>query len=495
MIDTELHDQRLFVGLDLGTSGLKAVAAGADGSLVAFAGAGYPTARPAPGAAEQDPAHWIAAVREALAALAADAPPARWQAIGLSGMIPTLVTADARGEPAGPAVTWQDSRAEAEADRLRARLGLDGERDGGEALYRVTGQWVDGRYLLPMFARIAAAEPGRAAATSTLLGAKDYLFGWLTGQAATDPSTATGFGCYNLRTGDWDGEVLRAAAALARGDDPPDPPASAAAPGHSAGWRLPCLPPVWPPATTRPLRAELAAAFGCTQIPVCLGAADSVLGALGLGAGGRPGRLRGRDQHRRPRHHRPADPRPVAQVPGHPAGYRRPVGPGDGSARDRQLAALAGRAAGRRPGRGRSARAGSPARAGRRTGGAAVPEPGRAGRAVGSGPHRLGHRADPAPRSPPPGQGPGQRHRAGKPPVPDRARRDRPVPRRAAGRRRQREGRVLPRRPRRCHRPAGGAPAGPGRRLLGPGRRAAGGRGSLAGRRAGQHWPDVRDRA
>ena len=230
MTDSELHDHRLFVGLDLGTSGLKAVAADVDGNLVAFASAAYPTARPVPGAAEQDPAHWIAAVHEALAALAAAAPPERWQAIGLSGMIPTLVTADAAGEPTGPAITWEDNRAEAEADRLRARLGLDGERDGGEALYRVTGQWVDGRYLLPMFARIAAAEPDRAAATAALLGAKDYLFGWLTGQAATDPSTATGFGCYDLRTGKWDGSVLRAAQLArgdatvpARGDDPRTP--------------------------------------------------------------------------------------------------------------------------------------------------------------------------------------------------------------------------------------------------------------------------------
>ncbi|MGI9008797.1 MAG: xylulokinase, partial [Streptosporangiaceae bacterium] len=289
MIDSELHDRRLFVGLDLGTSGLKAVAARADGRLVAFASAAYPTSRPVPGAAEQDPAHWTAAVHEALTALSADAPPGRWQAIGLSGMLPTLVTADARGEPAGPAITWEDSRAETEAGRLRARLGQDGTRGGGEALYQVTGQWVDGRYLLPMFARIAAAEPDRAAATVTLLGAKDYLFGWLTGRAVTDPSTATGFGCYDLRTGNWDSDVL-GAALLPRGDDPPDPPVTLAGGddlaehGGRPGWRMPCLPPVWPSAASRPLRRELAAGFGCAPIPVCLGAADSVLGALGLGA-------------------------------------------------------------------------------------------------------------------------------------------------------------------------------------------------------------------
>ncbi len=176
-------------------------------------------------------------------------------------MLPTLVTADAAGQPTGPAITWEDSRAEAQA-ALRDAFGAAA---GGDMLYQTTGQWVDGRYLLPMFLRLTEDEPDRAAATATLLGAKDYLFGWLTGTVATDPSTATGFGCFGLRAGDWDPVVLAAATA------------AAAAPA------LPALPPVLPSAATRPLRAEAAARLGCDQIPVCLGAADSVLGALGLG--------------------------------------------------------------------------------------------------------------------------------------------------------------------------------------------------------------------
>ena len=79
----------LFVGLDLGTSSLKAVAVGAGGEVAARAHAGYPTARPEPGAAEQSPADWWATVESAVAALrAGGAPPERWAAIGLSGMIP-----------------------------------------------------------------------------------------------------------------------------------------------------------------------------------------------------------------------------------------------------------------------------------------------------------------------------------------------------------------------------------------------------------------------
>ncbi len=248
----------LYVGLDLGTSGLKAVALSASGEIVARASAGYPTSRPRPGAAEQDPAGWIAAVEQAAAALAPDAPPGRWLAAGLSAMIPTLVTADAAGYPAGPAITWEDSRAEDHAARLRAAV-------GGAALYRLTGQILDGRYLLPMFLRLHGAEPGRAAATRTLLGAKDYLFWSLTGEAVTDPSTATGFGGYGLHAGDWDPDILAAVASL-------------------AGGHLPALPRVLPSSAVRPLRTRVAASLGCARIPVCVGAADSVLGALGLGA-------------------------------------------------------------------------------------------------------------------------------------------------------------------------------------------------------------------
>jgi xylulokinase len=253
----------LYIGLDLGTSGLKAVAIRGSGQVIARASAAYPTSRPASRAAEQDPQDWLLAVEQVAAGLAAKAPPRRWRAIGLSGMIPTLVTAGKDGEPNGPAITWEDSRAEEHAVQLRERFGAMSGTPGGTALYRITGQRVDGRYLLPMFNRLAEEDPGRAAATATLLSAKDYLFWFLTGVAATDPSTATGFGCFGLETGQWNQDVLAA--------------------GFVTG-RRPELPPVFSPVTTMPLRAQVAARLGCELIPVCLGAADSVLGAFGLGA-------------------------------------------------------------------------------------------------------------------------------------------------------------------------------------------------------------------
>ncbi len=186
----------VWVGLDLGTSSLKAVALDGSGAAVAEAREGYDTARPGPGLAEQDPASWTGATRAALATIAARVPPQSWGGIGLSGMIPTLAMVDAAGEPLHPALTWEDCRAHAEASEIA-------DQAGGQALYELTGQPLDGRYLLPMFAWFLAHQPEVAERAALLLSAKDYLFYWLTGQAATDPSTATGYGCYDLGRADW----------------------------------------------------------------------------------------------------------------------------------------------------------------------------------------------------------------------------------------------------------------------------------------------------
>jgi xylulokinase len=249
----------LAVGLDLGTSGMKAVARDASGAVVARASAAYPTNRPSPGASEQEPRDWITATVSVAAQIRHATDHAPWSVIGLSGMLPTLVTVDAELVPVGPAVTWEDGRAEVEGDALRLAV-------GPFEMYTRTGQWVDGRYLLPMLARIARVDPARVAASTTLLGAKDYLFAWLTGELATDPSTAAGFGCFDLAIGSWDTAILGTARNL-------------------AGAAL-ALPDVRPATSTAPLSAGAAEALGVpADVPVCLGAADSVLGAVGMGCG------------------------------------------------------------------------------------------------------------------------------------------------------------------------------------------------------------------
>jgi xylulokinase len=256
----------VFVGLDLGTSSLKAVAVDEAGSVVVRATVAYPTFRGPGGAAEQEPADWFAAVRAVVAELVAVVPGERWAGVGLSAMIPTLVLADADGQAIGRARTWEDDRAQECGVRLRQHV-------GAASLYHRTGQWVDGRYLLPMaMQRLAEATGDRAAeggggvgAARWILGAKDLLLGWLTGELVTDPSTAAGYGCFDLRTMWWADDIVAATAGL-------------------AGTALPALPGVLPSMTAFPLLPGRADELGLPAgLPIVLGAADSVLGAYGLG--------------------------------------------------------------------------------------------------------------------------------------------------------------------------------------------------------------------
>lgn len=239
----------VYLGIDLGTSALKVVAVDTSGRIRASARHGYSTAQPEPGAAEQDPRDWWIALDHALDTLAHDVAPDSWEAVGLSAMLPTLVELDANGQPAGPAITWQDARAESEAIALRDAVGDD-------ALYRITGQRVDGRYLAPMHARLKAL--GRAGANAA--GAKDVLHAHLTGVLLTDPSTAAGTGVYDLESCSWN-------AGLADVAD------------------MGMLPTLAPSDTATPIGAAWLDRWGRrAELPVILGAADSVLGALGLGA-------------------------------------------------------------------------------------------------------------------------------------------------------------------------------------------------------------------
>ena len=252
----------LYVGLDLGTSSLKGIVLDAEGRAVAEVRRAYETARPGAGRAEQDPLDWTAAARSALAALAAETAAGEWAGVGLSGMIPTLVTVDAQMRPVGPAFTWEDCRAHSEAEEIASQA-------GEIALYERTGQPLDGRYLLPMYAWVHRNDPERAALSALVLGAKDFLFSWLTGQIATDPSTASGYGGYDLVRGAGMRDVVALAGATTTGGGP----------------GRPGLPPVVPSTATWPLEPSLAFLLGLPQgLPVCAGAADSVLAAQALGA-------------------------------------------------------------------------------------------------------------------------------------------------------------------------------------------------------------------
>jgi len=246
------------LGIDLGTSALKLVAVSRDGRVIATARAAYATISSAEGHAEQDPQHWLKALSVAAKKVRSRlAKKFNIEAVALTGQMPTLVVMGRHkmGEykPVARAITWQDSRADQWAservdDRLRREV------------YLKTGVRIDGRYLAPMFQFHYRSKSRKA---NLILSAKDFLFHALTRLATTDPSTASGYGLYNLCTQAWDAELCNL-------------------------WGIPAeqLPGIESSSFSAPLSERGSQLLGCKpSTPVVLGCADSVAGVHALGRG------------------------------------------------------------------------------------------------------------------------------------------------------------------------------------------------------------------
>ncbi|MEI6671202.1 MAG: FGGY family carbohydrate kinase, partial [Actinomycetes bacterium] len=108
----------LWVGLDVGTSGVKAIAVDGNGAVVARGEANYPI-QGAGAIAEQDPLDYVDATIAAIAQLGT----IEISGIGICGQTPTLVLVDNEANPVTPAITWRDSRAKSESDELKAKFG------------------------------------------------------------------------------------------------------------------------------------------------------------------------------------------------------------------------------------------------------------------------------------------------------------------------------------------------------------------------------------
>jgi glycerol kinase len=109
------------VGLDVGTTGVKALAVTPEGAVLASAEEGYPLSTPQPGWAEQDPEDWWRASEAALSRLGVDA----GIRVGLSGQMHGLVCLDEDGHVLRPAILWNDQRTAAECAEIEERVGLE----------------------------------------------------------------------------------------------------------------------------------------------------------------------------------------------------------------------------------------------------------------------------------------------------------------------------------------------------------------------------------
>jgi xylulokinase len=194
--------RRAVLGIDLGTSQVKALVMSAGGEILGRGRAGYPVVSPGEGLAETDPAEWwratTAAVREALADASADVEVA---AVGVDGQMHGVVLATGDGNAVRPAILWLDRRAEAEA----ARYGqLPAE------LTRPLGNQASAGMAGPMLGWLVAHEPDVLRRARWALPPKDWLRMRLTGRAATDPTDASGTLLFDLARGGWADGVIDA---------------------------------------------------------------------------------------------------------------------------------------------------------------------------------------------------------------------------------------------------------------------------------------------
>jgi xylulokinase len=194
-----------YLGLDLGTSGLKAVLIDAEQRLIGQATASLTVSRPQPGWSEQAPADWIAAAEAALVELAARCDLSGLKGIGLSGQMHGATLLDAADRPLRPCILWNDTRAHLEAD----------EMDADPRFRTVSGNIVFPGFTAPKLLWTARHAPEVFARTAKVLLPKDYLRLWLTGEHVSEMSDASGTSWLDVGAREWS-DTLLGASGMAR---------------------------------------------------------------------------------------------------------------------------------------------------------------------------------------------------------------------------------------------------------------------------------------
>jgi xylulokinase len=236
------------IGLDVGTTAVKALAVDDDGAILARCEVSYPLSTPRPGWAEQDPEEWWRATEQALAQLGVDEP----AGIGLSGQMHGLVALDSADRVIRPAILWNDGRTAAECAEIEEKVGLDNliARTGNRAL---TG------FTAPKLLWLRRHEPDNYARIARIMLPKDYVRLRLCGEHATDVADASGTLLLDVARRRWSDAVLEALEL-------------------DAAW-LPRL-----------LESPEVSGATANGVPVAAGAGDQAAGALGVGVD-RPGPL------------------------------------------------------------------------------------------------------------------------------------------------------------------------------------------------------------
>ncbi|MAC76923.1 MAG: xylulokinase [Rhodobacteraceae bacterium] len=192
----------MYLGLDLGTSGLRALLVTEEGVVIGQAEAVYDAAHPHPGWSEQDPADWVTALGKVVADLRAAHPVELAEVKGLatSGHMHGAVMLDGEGHVLRPAILWNDTRSHAEAAAL----------DLQPAFREMSGNIVFPGFTAPKLVWTAAHEPGIFARIATVMLPKDYLNYWLTGRLTSEMSDAAGTAWLDVGARDWSDALVTA---------------------------------------------------------------------------------------------------------------------------------------------------------------------------------------------------------------------------------------------------------------------------------------------
>jgi xylulokinase len=245
----------VYLGIDIGTSSVKALACDERGRVRAEASAALEVSRPRPLWSEQDPDAWWDAADRAVSAVRAkcEGDWTRLRGIGLSGQMHGATLLGRDGAPLRPAILWNDGRSAAECSELENAV---------PDLHGITGNLAMPGFTAPKLLWVRRHEPEIFERIAHVLLPKDYVRLRMTGERATDLSDASGTLWVDVGTRQWSKDVLDAC-----GLEPDTMPRL-----HEG------------PESTGRLRAEVAEAWGCDRVEVVAGGGDNAAGAVGIGA-------------------------------------------------------------------------------------------------------------------------------------------------------------------------------------------------------------------
>ena len=249
-----------YIGVDLGTSGLKMLLVAADGKILAENTQGYPVSYPHPGWSEQEPEDWFSAVLRGLKELLKGQDKALVKGISFGGQMHGLVALDKDDNVIRPAILWNDGRTEAETEYLNEVIGRD-------KLSAYTGNIAFAGFTAPKLLWMKKHEPENFARIAKIMLPKDYLCYRLSGAFCTDVSDASGMLLLDVRNRRWSKEMCKIC-------------------GISEQM-LPALHESYEAVGT--LKADIAKELGLGAVNVIAGAGDNAAAAVGTGVVGEGG--------------------------------------------------------------------------------------------------------------------------------------------------------------------------------------------------------------